>query len=219
MKTLEQFYPLILPAVLGCPTPVLDANLILAAREFCQKTSALRYWLDTVTADGTTNTFDHDLTSNQELVRVTRCLYTQDTDYGIMSQRDLPRDWETGDSGWLYQTLVQFDNGQTYKMYPAPVAGDTFTLQIAVKPSIAATALDDDLYNKWAEALAHGTKQRLMIMPRQAWSDPTLSQYHGMEFNKALASAANEDFKQRKNKGTKIHGQNRNVLWWNRWQP
>ena len=68
MKALDQFHPFILPDVMGCPVPTMNHHLLLAAREFCQKTKAWSVWLDSVTATGTTNQFDHDLTSQQELV-------------------------------------------------------------------------------------------------------------------------------------------------------
>ena len=203
MKTLDQFYPYITTDVLGCPFPTVDQHMILAAREFCQRASIWMEWLGAFTASGTTNTYDFDLTNQQELVKVTRVLVNDDDDYEIKTRRDLPADWDTGDSDQLDKALVHIDNTQ-YALFPLPVSGDTVMIQAVFRPTITASSLPDVLFDRWLETLASGTKARLMAIPKMPWSDASLARYHINQFNASVNRAANDDFAQRSAKRTKL---------------
>jgi hypothetical protein len=214
VKTFDQFYPFIMPDVMGCPAPTIDQYLLMSAREFCQRTKAWREWLDVFTADGTTNRFDHDLTSQQDLVATLRVLVNDSgyDEYKIKSARDLPKDWESGDSDDLDGNVVQIDNATEYAIYPLPTSGATFQMQVALKPSMTATTLPDALFDEWLEGVCSGAKARILAQSNQAWTDLNLSKYHATKFETFVSRAANQDFAQRSNKGTKVWAYDRTSI-------
>jgi hypothetical protein len=197
MKAWDQFYPYILVDVLGCPNPVVDNALRIAAREFCQTTKAIREWSDPVIAAGGETSFDFDLPTGQELVKVIKVNVNDDVDgYDVISYKDLPNDWQATTPVSIGNKVVQLDQ-ETYRVFPAPVAGDVIALQIATKPTATATTVHDDLVNRFADAIAAGAKARLMASVGVAWSSPALAGVFKNQFDAAMRSAANEDFRQR----------------------
>lgn len=195
MKTWDQFYPYILTDVIGCPLPLVDNALRLAAREFCQETSAIREWSGAVTADGVTPVFDFDLLTSQELVKVVKAI-VNDVEYDVISYKELPEDWQNASPASIGNKVVQLDVLQ-FRVFPAPVAGDVIALQLATSPSHSATACNDDLVTRYADDIANGAKARLMTTKGNPWSDPSLGSYFRSQFSAGKRSAANEDIKQR----------------------
>lgn len=195
MKAWDQFYPYILTDVIGCPLPLVDSALRLAAREFCQDTSAIREWSDPVTATGVTPVFDFDLSTSQELVKVMKAI-VNDVEYDVISYKELPEDWQSASPASIGNKVVQLDVLQ-YRVFPAPVAGDVITLQIATCPTIRATSCADDLVTRYADSIANGAKARLMTTKGNAWSDVDLGTHFKTLFVANKNSAANEDIIQR----------------------
>jgi len=193
MKALSQFYPFVEPEVMGCPYPVIDHQLRLAMREFCDETRVWKEWLDPVTLDGTTSRFDYDLTQSQELVRVLRASIDGE-ELDIVDGGSTPADWnEDVPSDITRDTLVHFDTAE-YLILPKPTAGGVLLVQMAFRPSLAATQVGDILYTRYAEKVAEGCKARLMAMLGQPWANAAQSDYHARRFARAIADAANDDF-------------------------
>lgn len=197
MKAFDQFYPYILVDVIGCPNPMVDNALRIAAREFCDTTKAVREWCDPVTSSGAETSFDFDLPASQELVKVIKANVNDDVDgYDVISYKDLPNDWQAATPEDIGNKVAQLDQ-ETYRVFPAPIAGDVISLQIATKPTAIATTVADDLVNRFADAIAAGAKARLMASAGQAWSNPALAGVFRNQFDAAMRSAANEDYRQR----------------------
>lgn len=193
MKELSLFYPFVEPEVMGCPYAVIDHHLRLALREFCERGHAWREWVDAFTADGTTNQFDYDISSGQEFVKVLQAIRNDDEPLDVYSADQLPVDWQTGDSCRLVDALVNYDD-TSFMVFPLPASGDTFRLLMEFKPSIAATQVGDVLLTKWADEVSAGCKARLMRMLGQSWSNAVLAGAYSLEFEAAIAKAANTDF-------------------------
>jgi len=205
MAALSDFHPFILTDVMGCPIPTVDHRLILAAREFCDLSGIWREWLDTITADGTVNTFDHDLTSQQELIRYTRCIVNDEDagEYEILSRSDLPPDWSDTASTGLVDTVVHID-GAEFMVFSLPASGDTIRMEAVFKPKISATTLPAVLYDRFAEGVAAGALSRLLLLPNMPWTNPALADIHRRNFEAAAHLAANDGFRQRKHKRTRL---------------
>jgi len=195
MKAFDQFYPYVLVDVIGCPNPLVDNALRIAAREFCETTKAVREWCDPVTTAGTETPFDFDLSTGQELVKVIKAI-VNDVGYEVISYKDLPNDWQAATPVDIGNKVVQLDQ-ETYRVFPAPIAGDVIALQVATKPTATATTVADDLVNRFADAIAAGAKARLMLIAGQTWSNPALAGVFRNQFDAAMRSAANEDYRQR----------------------
>lgn len=192
-KLWAEFHSFVAPEVSGCPIPVIDHHLMLAAREFCQRTGAWREWVDEFTADGTTNRFDYDLGVQQELVKVAQAL-RNGTELGVRAGGSaLPPDWDDGDSTKSYaqDTLVHFDSAE-FVVFPQPTAGDVFRLEIVFKPTLGSTGVGDLVFDSYCNEIATGAKARILKMPRRDWTDFALSAHHSTQFELAIARAANK---------------------------
>lgn len=194
MKDWADFYPFVRPHVQGCPNPLLDQQLRLAAREFCEGSRVWKEWSDTVTADGTTNRFEFDIASGQDLVKVCRCL-VNGKDWSIKASRDLPQDWETASTG-LFETLV-FLNDSEYMLFGAPASGDEIRLEIALEPALDGTGVDDAVHKAWADAIGFGAVARLLATPKKPWSEPGAAPYYRGLFTDAMHKASNQDLNRR----------------------
>lgn len=184
---------------MGCPYPVIDHHLRQATRDFCQRSGAWRFWADPVTADGTVNRFDYDLSPGQEIVRIARAL-RNNCALAITAGRGLPDDWQDATPDFEQDTLVHFDNLQ-FMVFPVPEAGDLLTVEMVVKPSQAATGVDDALFAAFVDEISAGAKSRIQMLPKQDWSDVTSAAVNAATFERAIHSAANRDVQRSNSRG------------------
>jgi hypothetical protein len=201
MKAWALFYPHVLPKVIGCPLPTVDFALVQAAREFCRRTAVWKEWAASFVTDGLTQTYSFVLPTGSELVKVTRASVDGD-DYMIKGRDALPPDWSslsatvlTTDTD-LDKTLVQISPTQ-YMLFPFPDAGITVQLEMALQPTLAATTVGDVIYDSYAEELSSGALKRLLSSPKADWFDADGAAVASGEFERAINSAANQDFRQR----------------------
>ncbi len=189
MKLWADFYPRVMPYVMGCPAPVVDAALIDAAREFCEKTSC---WKQTerVYAIGGQSLLEFELPMYSEIVRVGRCI-VNGLDYAIKPAADLPEDWESNQPS---DHTLYHDTQQEYRLFPAPAQADVISMTTYLRPTLAGTGVDDETFALYAEAIAAGARAKLQRMPRQPWTDLNHAGIDGIDFMRQISAAANRDF-------------------------
>ena len=188
MKAWAEFHPHVLPYVIGCPNPTVDAALRDAAREFCLDSKA---WVETedFEADGETNRYFFDVTGRTELVQVIRASVAG-VDLDLFGRRQLPADWETiPPCSGLYHL-----NAEEYLLFPRPAAGAAVSVTLAYQPSLIAPGVGDRVFKDFAAAIAAGAKAALLRMPRQAWTDIEQAAICQTQFGKGITDAANRDF-------------------------
>ncbi len=189
MKAWAEFYPHVLPDVLGCPNPVMERALCDAAREFLLASKA---WQETeeFTADGTENRFDFDLPSQTELIQVVRGSVAN-RELKIYGVNKLPPD-HAERSACLHGLYHASED--EYMLFPTPSAGQVVSLTIAVRPLSTGFGVGDDVFKKHVEAIAAGAKARLLKKPRQPWTDIESAGIFQAEFTAGMHTAANRDF-------------------------
>lgn len=179
------------------PGFVAERSLIRAAREFCEETRCWRVNITIdVTADDPTVDIAALLPAGTELVDivsvknvlggapVTATTYTK-------LDRD-SSDWRTDTD--LNAKLYVLDGNNVVRFFPTPsttVVGKYY-MRVAVKPTQAATTIDDVVANKYNEALIHGALASLYRLPRKPWTDLNLSSYHATEFRTRMPAARTE---------------------------
>lgn len=186
MKQWSTLHAQVLPWVIGCPIPTVDAALVRAARKFCE---GARVWSEDteVTASGTTDVFDFDTPAGSEIVRVLSVKVGPD-DYDNKVFDGLPSSWpEEAAPDGLYM------HGDQFVLSPMPAAGVQITVKCAVKPRLSATSAGDVLFDSYGEDVAAGALAELLKM-QQAWANPALSMDYSRIFADAINRAANRDF-------------------------
>lgn len=193
MKAWSLFYPLVLPEVIGAPDPTVDQALVLATREFCQRTSAWTEWQDAQTAFTASNRFEFEIPAGAEVVKVARAVIGK-TDLDVLSYRDVPADWVNPGSTMLRNKLVHFE-GAEFLVFPLPT--DSIRLQLAFKPTLSAKTIPDALFDDYAEDIASGAKARLMAMRGMPFADGAHASFNRNAFESAIHQAANIGFAHR----------------------
>lgn len=203
MALWSAFYPFVLPEVQGCPTPQIQHALRQATREFCDRSRVWQERAAALTGDGTTKTFAitvpaTPLALGAELVRLERCTVAGD-DFAIVSYDDMPPDWlETTEDNSLSFTCVQISQSQ-FRLYGTPDAGDSIVPYLSLQPSVAtSTGVADEVFGRYAEAIAAGALKRLWGMAGKVWSKPESIGMAHEAFERGIHTAANFLLRQNK---------------------
>ena len=189
MALWADFHPRVMPYVMGCPFPTVDQALIDSARDFCAKTHC---WVFTSTSN--VYPFDSraefDIDTETEVVKV-MSLAVNGQVYDIKATTALRDDWRTNppDDCTLYH-----DNRSEFLIFPVPASTDAVDMKMSLKPTYAATGVDDEVFSLYAEGIAAGARARLQRMPRQPWTDLSQAQIDGLAHMAAIQRAANVDF-------------------------
>lgn len=198
MKALSLFYPYVLPEVAGASAPLVDQAIVLTCRDFCQRAAVWTEWMGAI-PPGTSNRFEFDLATSQELVKVVKAL-AGTTELDVLSYRDVPSDWMDATSTQLTNKLVHLE-GNEFLVFPLPT--ESIYLQLAFKPTLSATSVGDVIYNSHAEDIGAGAKARLMAMRGMPFTDLTYASVHRQAYETAVTQTANLGFAHR-SPGTRV---------------
>jgi len=176
---LEEFYRHILPEVLGCPDPTLNAKIIAAAAEFCRETLVWNEVQDPFALEDGVYDYDLDVPAGAFIVTVMD-VWSNDRLLSPTSTK-IP----FGQSAEPSQFRVSEFN--TLRVFPTP-ASPTSSLMVhaAYAPLSTATSLPDSLV-RFMDGIAAGAKADLMLMPAVSWSNQELATYYRQKFTTAIA--------------------------------
>lgn len=198
MAELEDFYPEIERVVKGVPGPTLDAQILAACIEFCEKT---HIWVETLQSIGViANKAEYDLTlPTGSRIIAPRSMIHVDKEIRPLTEDDL----NINSPGWRTATANRASNFVMLspiriRLVPVPTesaARGLHTIKVALKPTRSATTVPDILLEDYYEAIGHGAKARLLAIPKEPWSHPPTSKYHDELFEEAISDAAMRRFK------------------------
>jgi len=162
------FYPLILPAVPGCPEMTVDLAINRAAIDLCEQGRVWEVALDALSLIGGLDAYALDLPTAAVLVCVRNVR---------LDTRPLQpvTDWQTliGRSAQPGQPTHYAVRGDELVLYPAPSqSGGVLTCSATLKPTFSATTLPDVLLAEHMATVAEGVKSYLKDMTGTAWFDP-----------------------------------------------
>jgi hypothetical protein len=181
MTELDEFLPLIMPKVPGCPEPSAFAAIIRAAQAFCERT---RLWRDadqfTVTptscnvmcAPEGADVFEieHARLDSLDLLPASQHFLN-----GNVGQwREL-----VGPSKWITQT-----EPDTVLLVPA--GSGRLMLSLILRPSEGATQLPDFIAKHHRQVIADGALADILMLPMQSFTDPSRAQFYSERFEARL---------------------------------
>lgn len=189
---LNDFLKYVLPDVPGCPSAVAKQKLLEAATDFLTRSQAWNevqyaqrvqpdqqeYWLDAPSGARCIDVLDV-YTVAGHLIPVT---------LGQLAQ--VMPDWQTaeGSTPTYYTRAFDFE---TLRVFPKPTqpGSETLTVHAVYTLTDRSATIPDVIAQRYAEPIAHGTKFRLMTMPRAQWQDLKLAEYHRSEFESGVSMA------------------------------
>lgn len=178
---IDALYPYVLPHVLGCPSPVMEHHIRLAAIEFCNKT---RWHEDECIAVNIgTGSVLLQPDSHLEVANISK-VYVDGREFGNKTR-------QSGlgllNAGSLEQFYCVVGDGEL-AVNPTPAADVAVRVVATYRPTMAALVLDDAL-TEWRDGIASGAVHRIAALPKQAFSDAGISMFHKDLFDDAVKKA------------------------------
>lgn len=187
MKAWSSFYPFVLPDVTGCAYPTLDNALMLAAREFCERTLVWQIDTDTVSTEIDEPEYTFDIGRDQEVI-VFKAATLDSDDLPVIAEGDLPSDWRANRTS---QPNCAFTLDRlTFTIVPTPAAVYDLTTTLIVRPSLTAAGVEDRIFNQYARQISYGAKAMLMLANDKPYSNLQLAAANRALFDQAISKAA-----------------------------
>jgi hypothetical protein len=198
LVNLTQFFPFVLPSVLGCPDPTLLQAIRSACVDFCTTTLMVQELVPLSVATGSQD-YEVDVPSQMQLVKVLG-VFLEDTWLEPVSVESVRKGvalrGDVGSAQASHSTpTAYFQKTPTtpeISLYPLPIVDITegLTVRAAFAPTRSATSVDNTLYDHWVEAIAAGALSRLMALPGQPYTNPAEAAAMRAQFSAATRSAS-----------------------------
>lgn len=193
-QPLEAFFPSLMPRVAGCPEPVALQALRDAAMEFCDMTCIVVAVTEPQPTFLGQSRYTLALPTGTQVTRLLRA-WMGKRELGVAQRaaQPLAAHENTSDATGT-PSIVAMTAADTVNLLPAPDIPSIAPLavQVALRPTPDATALADDLYMFWRDAVVGGALARIASTPGRPYSDANQAALGASMFNAGLSAARRE---------------------------
>jgi hypothetical protein len=192
--------------LLPCPKPIIEREISNTIIEFCEKTRLLtKVFLIELDKETVPLTRDYTITTTtQDSVDISlSSLFTgvrivavdslnldgQDkTPKHIEIVNTIPDEvWDAmvgeNDLGYFIKSNTEI------RFYDVETSDSELSIGLVVAPTRAATTVDDILFERWLEAIAAGTRWKVLSMPGKEWTDKNTAAENYIEFRRGISRA------------------------------
>lgn len=167
MADWSYFHARLLPRVMGCPAPLLDAELRNSAFEFFERTRAWRQWLDPFVVLADVREYNLVPPTGTVVIRLEKA--TKDgnplgVDGAFALSKDPTEHMGTGDG------MSSADRRLMVLANTLP-PGMRVQVQASLAPSVSATGIPDSLAEQYTDAIVAGALFRLRTIPSQVFTN------------------------------------------------
>jgi hypothetical protein len=169
MAALSSFIPMVAPMVAGAPSIAIENAALYSAIDFCSRTLALQRSIASVNT--VANQAEYTLTQAGEVVHKLLAVKLADEPLHLLTPAQLDREQEPDpvETPWAAVLTAPMK----LRLYPAPKSSSiAIVARAAMRPSQAATTIDDDLFERYGQAIADGAAGWLMQQPAAAYFNP-----------------------------------------------
>lgn len=192
MTAITGFYDYVLPHVPGCAPALALLEIRNALIDFMERARVQRHTLDAIDIVAGTHNYVLTPAVGYRTVDVLMAKYNgkEIVPAGDALLDAQIQDWrESTTTGVPEFYQLSDDLGTIYLYrYPADSLADGLVVEIAEAPTRTATEVNDYVFNRHAEDIAHGALHRLMAMPKKPWTNDGLAVWHGRMFNSAISA-------------------------------
>jgi len=189
MKTWDDFLPLVIPHLPGCPNASIKTYLAQSAADFLARSYIWREDIETVyTSPGV---YEYDVDADA----VVEAVLSVANDDRTLIRTDIRQlnPSERSREGLPSHFWVVSD--RAIGVWPTPDKSETFRVTAVLKTARNAAGVEDWIFETWADAIVSGTIYRLSVMPGKEWTDLALSGAHRQLFEKAITTARVRDYR------------------------
>lgn len=174
----DQFFRHLQPYVPGCPEVTMEDHLRDAAVMFCARSEAWRVELGPAVTVAGTQDYTVTVPANTDIENVVE-LYLNDVRLKRVS--DLYAALAPGAPTARPNAFAVLPDGQL-RFFSTPDDAYTFGGQMVLKPSLAATGVEDFLFVDHAKSIAYGALSTVLLIPGKEWSNPDMANYFRAKF-------------------------------------
>ncbi len=179
------FHARVAPRVIGCPAPVVDAELRNAAAEFLSRTRAWREWLEPMNVFDGFRDMEMDLPAGSSVVRIERATLNG-APFPVDGAFELDADPMRGTVG---DGISSADRATIVLSRQLP-AGSSIQIQASLAPSNEATGVPDHVARNFEDGIAFGALSRIRSIPGQPFSDDARAAADLLLFEREIARVA-----------------------------
>jgi len=190
MTAYAELLPDILPHVASCPVPTITRALQIVGQDFFQRSEAHRYNITPTTLNVGVENVSVTIPAGTRIV-CPLTMYCDGERLATTNEDILAMDYGDWRSLSAAPRFVMTNDTVANGLVVALPPNQTYTLtgRIALKPTRAATEIDDEMFELYGDALLDGVLQRLLMMKNTEWYDPNLASYYQNEFERAIDEA------------------------------
>tara|TARA_E500000081_G_scaffold147156_1_gene171049 strand:+ start:747 stop:1376 length:630 start_codon:yes stop_codon:yes gene_type:complete len=187
----DKFYPYIQPYLPGCPEVVIETHLKEAAADFFARSEIWRFDIDPDFTSASTKDYELDTPTNAVLENIYELLL-DDQCITRISDRHVNISRFTTNGKPIYYAIYQ---DTSVRFYPTPDKKYTFSGIGVLKPSLAATGVEDWIYETYGRCISYGAISRLAEVPGKEWHNPELAGYYRSKFDMDADMAKSRDYR------------------------
>jgi len=189
-KAWEDFLDDTLPDLPGCPQPLAVNAIKQAAIEFCDNSFVFQINHPAIDAVATIGEYAWAPRADLKVVRPERVWYDKKP-LTPLARRDLDALYAYWPGQEGTPTYFVQEKIEKLILVPKPSAAlvGGILAKVSARPARSATAVDDELWEKYLEVIASGAKAKLFAMKKKPWTDSALANYHRQLFEDGIARA------------------------------
>jgi hypothetical protein len=191
MASIDTLLDFVMPRTPHLTVELARLELRQAAILFCRRSKADRRTLTDFNTVAGTAFYTLTPPSNAAMVEVMSVsLDGEDPGLEPLRSGQIPRDAAvlTDTPKWFSAT----QNGTQLQLIYAPDDVYAVQVQVAVEPSLSSTTIEDAIASRYGMEIAHGALERLFLIPKKPWTDPSTAAYHKTLFDQAIQNAKDE---------------------------
>lgn len=180
------------PNVDGCPRAVIIDAILKASIDFLKKSGAWRYKADPITVGAGFNLHEIDIPRDTKIRTIQSVTYAG-LPLHVYEPDEIDRvrpNWRDEEGAGI-DSLVPTDEPNEIQLIPKPTAALSHPIYVTVTLTLtrAATSIDSQVYEDWADVIRCGALWRLYGMRGKAWSDSAEEEKNRLLFKKGKSDA------------------------------
>ena len=195
----EVFLPEVMPYVHDVPEIVAVQAIRNACIEFCEETHYLQENLDPIT--GIVGIGEYDLDANDSNYKVVEIMQAYYGDQLLIpkAQEELNQIYRTSNWEDLKGNPYYYFRPRAAVMRlvtkPIITEANKLKVKVAIAPKRSSTVVDEELFERFLEYIAHGARARLYNTPNQPYYDPKTAMEYTKRFNDEMAEVRTRVYK------------------------
>ena len=195
----EVFLPEVMPYVHDVPEIVAVQAIRNACIQFCEETHYLQENLDPIT--GQENVGEYDLDANDSNYKVVEIMQAYYGDQLLIpkAQEELNQIYRTSNWEDLKGNPYYYfrPRASVVRLVTKPTITEQSKLKVkaAIAPKRSSTTVDEELFERFLEYIAHGARARLYNTPNQPYYDPKTAMEYTKRFNDEMAEVRTRVYK------------------------